>query len=400
MPIENKISKISDEEFINLYKESVSVLHLTRKIGLKNTVSTRKRLIKLIGLDEFNKFRNYTQKSKYRLIPLDKISKIVKSSITWTEVYQKMGYVRGSGTLQRYFREYLKKNNIDFKHLTIPKGVYWSSTEIGRKTISEKNKDRENKIFKKIPTEEYFVENSKRSNTTTKLRIFKENLIEYKCAICNMPPIWCGKPITLILDHINGNRYDNRLENLRFHCPNCGSQLETHAGRNKAYLSKEEFDNRKLRKESFKSDCVKCKKTNYQKGLYCFDCLTNNKNDSNIKEVIKKIKIIKPKINKDNEIDNKLEDEIDNKLKDEVDNKLENEIDIKLEDDEEIKSNNFCIDCNTLISTVSKRCVSCYKINKQKHIPPLEILLYEVENMTYKEVAKNIMLAKLLLEDG
>lgn len=35
----------------------------------------------------------------------------------------------------------------------------------------------------------------------------------------------------LILDHINGVRNDNRLENLRILCPNCNATLDTHCGR-------------------------------------------------------------------------------------------------------------------------------------------------------------------------
>ena len=45
--------------------------------------------------------------------------------------------------------------------------------------------------------------------------------------------MWNGKPLVLILDHINGNAEDNRYENLRFVCPNCNSQLPTFTGRNK-----------------------------------------------------------------------------------------------------------------------------------------------------------------------
>lgn len=40
-----------------------------------------------------------------------------------------------------------------------------------------------------------------------------------------------GKPLVLILDHKNGVNNDNRLENLRFVCSNCDSQLETYKNR-------------------------------------------------------------------------------------------------------------------------------------------------------------------------
>jgi len=62
--------------------------------------------------------------------------------------------------------------------------------------------------------------------------IIKENLIEYKCSECSIQA-WNNKPLSLHLDHINGMNNDNRLENLRFLCPNCHSQTETYTGRNK-----------------------------------------------------------------------------------------------------------------------------------------------------------------------
>lgn len=42
-----------------------------------------------------------------------------------------------------------------------------------------------------------------------------------------------NKPLTLTLDHANGNRMDNRLENLRFVCPNCDRQQDTYGSKNK-----------------------------------------------------------------------------------------------------------------------------------------------------------------------
>lgn len=62
-------------------------------------------------------------------------------------------------------------------------------------------------------------------------RIIKENLLPYKCSSCGLKE-WRGESLSLVLDHINGMANDHRIENLRWMCPNCDSQLPTFAGRN------------------------------------------------------------------------------------------------------------------------------------------------------------------------
>jgi protein-arginine kinase activator protein McsA len=42
--------------------------------------------------------------------------------------------------------------------------------------------------------------------------------------------------MSLILDHVNGDRRDNRLENLQVVCPNCAATLDTHCGMNPARI--------------------------------------------------------------------------------------------------------------------------------------------------------------------
>lgn len=65
-----------------------------------------------------------------------------------------------------------------------------------------------------------------------KRRIVRAGLLPYHCAICGIDT-WNGQPLSLQLDHINGINNDHRIENLRFLCPNCHSQTDNYAGKNK-----------------------------------------------------------------------------------------------------------------------------------------------------------------------
>jgi 5-methylcytosine-specific restriction endonuclease McrA len=64
--------------------------------------------------------------------------------------------------------------------------------------------------------------------------IKKLNLLgEYRCSECSIKE-WNGKLLSLELDHVDGNKHNNKKENLRYLCPNCHSQTHTYRAKNYA----------------------------------------------------------------------------------------------------------------------------------------------------------------------
>ena len=80
--------------------------------------------------------------------------------------------------------------------------------------------------------EEMLVEHSPVRGTSLKERLYRAGLKTRECELCGQGELWHGLRMSLILDHINGVRDDNRLENLRIVCANCNATLDTHCGRN------------------------------------------------------------------------------------------------------------------------------------------------------------------------
>jgi phage antirepressor YoqD-like protein len=62
--------------------------------------------------------------------------------------------------------------------------------------------------------------------------LIKHGVFNNLCSECDITD-WNGKPITLQLDHIDGDRHNNQIDNLRLLCPNCHSQTETFSTRKK-----------------------------------------------------------------------------------------------------------------------------------------------------------------------
>ncbi|MEV0484878.1 HNH endonuclease [Streptomyces sp. NPDC050508] len=67
---------------------------------------------------------------------------------------------------------------------------------------------------------------------TVQLRWALDDLgVPHICESCGIGDVWQGKRLVLEIDHINGDRLDNRRENLRYLCPSCHSQTKTFSNR-------------------------------------------------------------------------------------------------------------------------------------------------------------------------
>lgn len=142
----------------------------------------------------------------------EEIQELLDTCDSYSEVMRRLGLNPRNGSVKTLHAR-IKKENLDCSNVEKRK---WTK-----------------QFSRTIPNELVFVENSTTSRHIVKKKIIKSNLIPYVCSGCGNKGKYNNKPLSLQLDHKNGIGNDNRLENLRFLCPNCHSQTETYAGKKK-----------------------------------------------------------------------------------------------------------------------------------------------------------------------
>jgi hypothetical protein len=135
---------------------------------------------------------------------------IILKALCWNDVCRALGVTWNSGTVKKHLRKVTNFHGIDYSHF-----MGKSKAKLNRTKASDA-----------------LTKNSGFSRMTVRKIIIEDNLLPYRCSLCDLEPKWQGKELTLILDHIDGNAKDHRLTNLRFVCPNCSMQLPTNCGRN------------------------------------------------------------------------------------------------------------------------------------------------------------------------
>jgi hypothetical protein len=139
----------------------------------------------------------------------------IAASFSWAEALRKLGYAPTGGN-PKTLKKYAALWQIDTTHFDPYRRVMDAIRKPAR------------------PLSEVLTSGSNYSRASLKRRLFSEGIKAPVCELCGQGELWRGQPLGLILDHINGVRNDNRLENLQIVCPNCAATLDTHCGRAKA----------------------------------------------------------------------------------------------------------------------------------------------------------------------
>jgi hypothetical protein len=150
----------------------------------------------------------------------DQLREAVRMASSVYGVFRHMGLKVGGGQ-HMLIKQRIKELGLDTCHFT---GQRWNRSNVSRTLVP-------NQL---LPLEQILVKDSPHvAGRSLKRRLIAAGLLQDRCASCDLVPEWQGKPLVMRLDHKNGVRNDHRLENLRFLCPNCDSQMPTFAGRNK-----------------------------------------------------------------------------------------------------------------------------------------------------------------------
>ena len=143
---------------------------------------------------------------------------IVRECGSVRQVLQKLGLKEAGGNYEN-IKTRIKMFDIDTSHFH---GKSWSKGKTWSKQID---------LSDKLVEHSTYSSGLPRSSFKLKNQLLKLGYKEHICEKC-LGTEWFGEKIPLELHHINGNRFDNRIENIQFLCPNCHALTDNYRAKN------------------------------------------------------------------------------------------------------------------------------------------------------------------------
>lgn len=170
---------------------------------------------------------------------IDRVKEAVANNFSYVAAMRELG-IPNKGGNHKTFKDVVRRNNIDTSHFD------------QYKSVSQKTS---------LPATHYLEHRVEIQSYKLLKKLLQEGYKEYRCEVCGIVE-WNGKPITLQLHHIDGDRLNNALKNLQVLCPNCHSQTDNFRGN----------ANKKEKPKRYCKECGKELKTNGVTGL-CNTCV-------------------------------------------------------------------------------------------------------------------------------
>lgn len=214
-----KLKTLEPKFLYELYCHEGSIQGVLRKVGINSTSKFVSRCC--TEIIENCKPGSVKRRAVRNAYSVEDIKTAVKQSKCMSDVL-KLIKLSTHGTNAVTIKKLMLSNDIDFSHFDV----------IGS---MQRNKHR-------WSVEDIFKENSPITRPSLRRNVLKYKVLEYKCNVCGNEGEHIGQPLSLTVDHINGISNDNRVENLRWLCPNCHSQTENYCGKNKRTTRLTEMD--------------------------------------------------------------------------------------------------------------------------------------------------------------
>lgn len=213
MPSSARPTKISDQALLTAAPAAANLRQLLVALGVApyggNYEIIRDRLQRL-GVHD----ARFQRRQRVPIVSPAELARVVELADSYAQAARMLG-LGESTAAQRRVKRLAQSSRLDTSHF------------LGKAS----NRGLRLGGMRPEPWETLLVAGRRVQTDNLRRRLIAEGLLPPRCSACERDE-WQDAPIPLELDHFNGDRCDNRLENLRLLCPNCHAQTETYRGRN------------------------------------------------------------------------------------------------------------------------------------------------------------------------